>query len=112
MPKFVDAANEELEVWAQVHCEKAMEVLKGEREPVDEPVVFGGILSGIVKEEKEKGVESAVYGDWVLNKELGVASEMIDECVFLPTLFLRLDILALDSEHGRVEGTLHLCSNT
>ncbi|CAG8970942.1 hypothetical protein HYALB_00000922 [Hymenoscyphus albidus] len=82
VPKWVDAANQELEDWTKKKCDFTASYLK-ELAPRDEnianePVVMKAMLSGISKEETTKGGNSVLASETLKFPELSVASEMID----------------------------------
>lgn len=83
VPKWVDAANEEIEGWCQGMCRAAIFEVEGkkagfddERRVEDEPVVVAALLKGIEKEEKK---ENSVLEERIRrSRELMVCTEMLD----------------------------------
>lgn len=82
VPKWVDAANQELEDWTKNKCDLTTSYLKElaprDENPANEPVVMKAMLSGISKEEKTKGDDSVLANETLKFPELSIASEMID----------------------------------
>lgn len=82
VPKWVDAANQELEDWTRKKCDFTTSYLKElasrDENPANEPVVMKAMLSGISKEEKMKGEDSVLASETLKYPELSIASEMID----------------------------------
>ncbi|KAH7396591.1 cytochrome P450 monooxygenase-like protein [Phaeosphaeria sp. MPI-PUGE-AT-0046c] len=71
-PKFVDAANEEIEKWTQSMCETASSVMtKGAPEPEDLPVVYQQLTTALLKDAKSSNVKSP-------NLAPVLASEVLD----------------------------------
>lgn len=83
VPKWVDAANDEIEAWCKGMCSAATEDVERrkaggieEAKVEDEPVVVGALLKGIEKEEKK---DASVLEERIrTNKELMVCTEMLD----------------------------------
>lgn len=83
VPKWVNAANDEIEAWCKGMCSAATEEVERrkaggieEAKVEDEPVVVGAILKGIEKEEKRD--DSVLKERIKTNKELMVCTEMLD----------------------------------
>lgn len=81
-PSFVDDANAEIREWNKRMCDKAEESLRKDADelylPTDEAVVFKAMHAGIDKEEKTEGAASLLYGTSILQRNLAVASEILD----------------------------------
>ncbi|KAI1091096.1 cytochrome P450 [Rostrohypoxylon terebratum] len=86
-PSWVDAANHELEAWCKQRSDATLRFLDrekdgGEGEAVvntaDDPVVVRALLAGIEKEYAMYGTESMLYSTTIQQRELSVASEIID----------------------------------
>ncbi|KAI1458082.1 cytochrome P450 [Annulohypoxylon moriforme] len=89
-PSWVNDANRELEAWCKERSDATIELLdreKGEagKESVDsvvntadDPVVVRALLAGIEKEYATNGAESLLYSTTIQQRELSVASEIID----------------------------------
>ena len=115
VPRFVEAANLELEDWCLAHCRKAFSWLKlsdGEKKVMDEPVVLSAMMSGIEKEEKLKGMESVLAGNLLKERELGIASEMLDQYVlslfsysrsFLPSFPCLVYLFTIQTHHPMIQ---------
>jgi cytochrome P450 len=71
-PKWVDAANGEIEKWTHQMCEDAGVVLaQGDAELADTPLVYQQLQASLTKEVGEQGEEKA-------NVSLELASEVLD----------------------------------
>jgi len=83
VPTWVDDANRELEASCQAHCVKTIAYINEgsaakDDNPGNEPVVLAALLTGIEKEEKNRGEESVLTNTTLKYPELSIASEMID----------------------------------
>jgi cytochrome P450 len=82
VPAWVDDANQELENWTQDRCDETVAYLNEsateDKDPENEPVVLGALLTGIEKEKKAKGEESVLAATTLKYQKLSIASEMID----------------------------------
>ncbi|GAW20275.1 hypothetical protein ANO14919_097760 [Xylariales sp. No.14919] len=80
-PRWVGAANRELEAWCKELSDAAIKGL-GESEPslnsANDPVVVRSLLAGYEKEKHMNGQDSLIYSTTILNPELSVASEVFD----------------------------------
>ncbi|TRX92161.1 hypothetical protein FHL15_007028 [Xylaria flabelliformis] len=80
-PRWVDAANRELEAWCKELSDATIQDLRGpEPEPdsADSPVVVRTLLAGYDKEKKMHGTDSPIHSTTILNPELSIASEVFD----------------------------------
>ncbi|KAK4249572.1 cytochrome P450 [Corynascus novoguineensis] len=81
-PKWVDSANKELGEWCRGLCAKMGNVLdpgyRSGKEPTDEPIVWNALVGGLHKEKMTNGEASILYPTALLNRELSVASELLD----------------------------------
>lgn len=82
IPKWVDDANQELEVWTQGLCDSTTAYMKNatteDKDVANEPVVLSAMISGIEKERKMKGDESVLAPTTLKYERISIASEMID----------------------------------
>ncbi|KAI0407309.1 cytochrome P450 [Xylaria palmicola] len=80
-PRWVDAANRELEAWCKELSDATIRDLR-ESGPklnsADEPVVVRTLLAGYEKEQKMHGIASPIYSTTLVNPELSIASEVFD----------------------------------
>ena len=83
VPKWVDAANQELEDWTKMLCDNTLAYIKRaaaeDKDIANEPVVLSALISGIDKEKKMKGQESILAPTVFEHERLSIASEMIDQ---------------------------------
>lgn len=83
VPRWVDAANKELEEWCANMCKVttaySLSHESYDDNPYDEPVVLNAVLAGIERDRRTKGSESVLRDTTLKEPELSVASEMIDE---------------------------------
>ncbi|KAK1989049.1 cytochrome P450 family protein [Colletotrichum cereale] len=79
-PAWVDSANAEIAAWNKKLC-KAASVAEGQKgeDPADEPVVLRALEAGIEKERLANGKASLLYRTTILQKDLSVASEVMDQ---------------------------------
>ncbi|KAK2031483.1 cytochrome P450 family protein [Colletotrichum zoysiae] len=79
-PAWVDDANAEIAAWNKKMCEAAglAQEQKG-RDPADEPVVLRALEAGIERERLANGEASLLYRTTILQKDLSVASEVMDQ---------------------------------
>ncbi|KAI3331277.1 cytochrome P450 3A12 [Ustulina deusta] len=80
-PRWVDAANRELEAWCKELSDATIRDLR-ESTPLpdsaDDPVVVRALLSGYEKEKEMHGQNSPLHSTTLLNPELSVACEVFD----------------------------------
>ncbi|KAI0532105.1 cytochrome P450 3A12 [Xylaria digitata] len=80
-PRWVDAANRELETWCKELSDATIQDLRESGlppNPADDPVVVRTLLAGYEKEKYAHGQDSPIYSTTILNPELSVASEVFD----------------------------------
>ncbi|KAI1747062.1 cytochrome P450 [Xylaria castorea] len=80
-PRWVDAANRELEAWCKELSDATIQDLREsgpELDSADDPVVVRTLLAGYEKERKMHGTASPIHPTTLLNPELSVASEVFD----------------------------------
>ncbi|KAI1777321.1 cytochrome P450 [Hypoxylon cercidicola] len=82
-PAWVAAANRELEAWCKERADATVRFLEGPEGPgslntADDPVVVRALLAGIDREEEACGVASPLYATTIRQRELSVASEILD----------------------------------
>ncbi|KAI1814282.1 cytochrome P450 3A12 [Poronia punctata] len=80
-PRWVGEANRELEKWCKRLTDATLEDLckSGPTlDTADDPVVVRTLLAGYEKESKIRGTESPIHSTTLLNRELSVASEVLD----------------------------------
>ncbi|XDG06015.1 hypothetical protein ABKA04_005630 [Annulohypoxylon sp. FPYF3050] len=87
-PSWVNDANRELEAWCKERSDATIRFLDQEKEgegdgegvvnTADDPVVVRALLAGIEKEYAAYGEESMLYSTTIQQRELSVASEIID----------------------------------
>ncbi|KAJ3578990.1 hypothetical protein NPX13_g1574 [Xylaria arbuscula] len=80
-PRWVDAANRELEAWCKELSDATIRELKKSGPPLDsadDPVVVRTLLAGYDKEKCTRGEESLLLSTTILHPELSVASEVFD----------------------------------
>lgn len=83
-PRWVDAANRELEAWCKERADATVQFLEREGpagpslNTADDPVVVRALLAGIDKEEEGSGAASPLYATTIRQRELSVASEILD----------------------------------
>lgn len=80
-PRWVDAANRELEAWCKELSDATIQDLRrSERElnSADDPVVVRALLAGYAKEKTMHGTDSPIHSTTILKPELSVASEVFD----------------------------------
>ncbi|KAI3317718.1 cytochrome P450 [Xylariaceae sp. AK1471] len=80
-PRWVDAANRELENWCKELSDATIQDLRKLGPSIgsaDDPVVVRTLLAGYEKEDKMHGADSPIHSTTTLNPELSVASEVLD----------------------------------
>ncbi|KAI8945759.1 cytochrome P450 [Xylaria longipes] len=80
-PRWVDAANRELEAWCKELSDATIQDLRElgpELDSADDPVVVRTLLAGYEKEKEMHGTASAIHSTTILNPELSIASEVFD----------------------------------
>ncbi|KAI1424685.1 cytochrome P450 3A12 [Xylaria sp. FL1777] len=80
-PRWVDAANRELEAWCKELSDATVQDLRESRpllDSADDPVVVRTLVAGYEKEEDMHGQNSPLRSTTILNPELSVASEVFD----------------------------------
>ncbi|KAI0442790.1 cytochrome P450 [Xylaria telfairii] len=80
-PRWVDAANRELEAWCKELSDVTIQDLRRselELNSADDPVVVRALLAGYEKEKTMHGTASPIHSTTILNPELSVASEVFD----------------------------------
>lgn len=82
VPKWVDAANREIEDWCAGMCTAAAgsdpSKANYTKNPGLEPVVYNAMLAGMEKEKQSKGSDSVLTETIFAKPELSIASEMLD----------------------------------
>ncbi|KAF6836509.1 cytochrome p450 [Colletotrichum musicola] len=84
-PAWVDDANTELRTWNKDLCDKTRDYIQNKRDTAengdaaDDPVVFRVLDAGIEKERRVNGTESLLYSTTILQKDLSMASEVMDQ---------------------------------
>ncbi|KAI1123097.1 cytochrome P450 [Nemania abortiva] len=80
-PRWVDAANRELEAWCKELTDatiKDLRELGPETDSADDPVVIRTLLAGYEKEKRTHGTASPIYSTAIVEPGLSVASEVFD----------------------------------
>ncbi|KAI0453870.1 cytochrome P450 [Xylaria acuta] len=80
-PRWVDAANRELEAWCKKLSDATIQDLREsgpELDSANDPVVVRTLLAGYEKEKKMQGTASPIHSTTILNQELSIASEVFD----------------------------------
>ncbi|KAM0562944.1 hypothetical protein ACHAPJ_001785 [Fusarium lateritium] len=85
-PKWVDESNSKLSDWNWSLCdkinntkgEKGVSTSQGGVEYVDEPVVYNALHAGIDRDFKANGESSILYSTNILQRDLSIASELMD----------------------------------
>ncbi|KAI1274652.1 cytochrome P450 3A12 [Xylaria sp. FL0933] len=80
-PRWVDAANRELEAWCKEMSDATIYDLEESKlllDSADDPVVVRTLLTGYEKERNMHGPNSPLHSSTLLNPELSVASEVFD----------------------------------
>jgi hypothetical protein len=77
-PKWVDGANKELGEWCWRLCAKMEVAVDSECQPLDHPIVWNSLVSGLRNEEAKRGQDSVLYPTALSNFKLSVASELFD----------------------------------
>ncbi|KAI0427932.1 cytochrome P450 3A12 [Xylaria sp. FL1042] len=80
-PRWVDAANRELEAWCKEMSDATIQDLRESRpllDSADDPVVVRTLLAGYEKENSMHRQNSPLHSSAILNPELSVASEVFD----------------------------------
>ena len=80
-PRWVDAANRELEAWCKELSDATIRDLRESGPPLDsadDPVVVRTLLAGYDKEKRTHGETSLLLSTTILHPELSVASEVFD----------------------------------
>ncbi|KAG9238000.1 cytochrome P450 [Amylocarpus encephaloides] len=80
VPRWVDAANAELEHWTKEKTDRTTAFLtkRDVENPADEATVFKALMSGVDKESRTKGLDSVLAQETLKFPVLSMASEMID----------------------------------
>ncbi|KAI0183491.1 cytochrome P450 [Xylaria flabelliformis] len=80
-PRWVDAANRELEAWCKELSDATIQDLQEpelEKDSADSPVVVRTLLAGYDKEKEMHGTASPIHSTTILNPDLSIASEVFD----------------------------------
>ncbi|KAI0466588.1 cytochrome P450 [Xylaria cf. heliscus] len=80
-PRWVDAANRELEAWCKELSDATIQDIRElapELDSADDSVVVRTLLAGYEREKKTHGTASLIHSTTMLNPELSVASEVFD----------------------------------
>lgn len=80
-PRWVSAANRELETWCKELSDITLQDLREsgpELDSADDPVVVRTLLAGYEKENNIHGTASPIHSTTIMNPELSVASEVFD----------------------------------
>lgn len=80
-PRWVAAANRELEAWCKELSDATLHHLMvsgPELDSADDPVVVRTLLAGYEKENETHGTASSIHSTTIMNPELSVASEVFD----------------------------------
>lgn len=79
-PRWVDAANMEIQDWVAKLCRASQEASKDISSPEDEAIVMNAVLAGYEKEKQNKGLESKLAETVLKMPDLSLFSEMLDHC--------------------------------
>ncbi|PHH77551.1 hypothetical protein CDD80_483 [Ophiocordyceps camponoti-rufipedis] len=80
-PSSADKVHQEIEDWNKRMCDKARDVLDGEKSelpPQDEPIVLRALYEGMEKAQEPKGEKAAPSRTSIQHRHLEVASETMD----------------------------------